>query len=114
MLEALDKHKAERHAINGMNPFGPNNSFGKHRNEVRIRSHSHTDARTHSRQEEDYVIPKMTCWGETKMCIAKETSVSLLILLLSLPLLRLFFFFLFLQLVGFYSCGILPLLPSFK
>ncbi|XP_075883528.1 pleckstrin homology domain-containing family A member 5 isoform X5 [Nelusetta ayraudi] len=33
VLEALDKHKAERHAINGMNPFGPNSSFGKHRNE---------------------------------------------------------------------------------
>lgn len=35
VLEALDKHKAERHAVNGMNPYGPMNNFGKHRNEVR-------------------------------------------------------------------------------
>lgn len=34
-MEALNKNKAERHAADGMNPYGPMTNFGKHRNEVR-------------------------------------------------------------------------------
>lgn len=96
MLEALDKHKAERHAINGMNPFGPNNSFGKHRNEVRRRSHSYKHMHTQQAAGLLGVIPQMTSWGESKICIAEETVVSLSVLLLSL--LPLDF------IVVFYSC----------
>lgn len=37
VMEALNKNKAERHAADGMNPYGPMTSFGNHRNEVRHR-----------------------------------------------------------------------------
>lgn len=35
VIEALNKHKAERHAVDGMNSYGA--MISKHRNEVRHR-----------------------------------------------------------------------------
>lgn len=39
MMEALNKHKAQRSAVDGMNFYGSKNSFSKHKNEVRHQQH---------------------------------------------------------------------------
>lgn len=34
-MEALNKHKAQRNAVDGMGFYGPKTNFSKHKNEVR-------------------------------------------------------------------------------